>query len=128
IGYNLLTRAPLRWRRVPASSVSSTVAMSFSFTVNGALVFHPESGASVSQGIRFLAVTCFSSYALQSAVIHVLSHLWRAPVVLGRTVAYRVRVIQGLGDDCIERNLVKAAAVAVGLLWNFLGYRYFVFV
>jgi hypothetical protein len=33
----------------------------------------------------------------------------------------------GRGEDGLERNTVKAAAVGAGLLWNFAGYRAWVF-
>lgn len=125
--YNLLARRPPGWGRVPASLVSGTVAMSFSFTVNGLLVFHPASADWLARSLRFLLVTATSSYLLQSLVIHGLSRWWLWPVRAVQAVAGRWAGLRDLGRDGIARNTVKAAAVGVGLLWNFLWYRGWVY-
>lgn len=127
LGYNLLTRRPPGWGRVPASLVSCTVAMSFSFTVNGHFVFHPAGSEWAGRAVRFVLVTATSSYLLQSLVIHSLSRWWRGPVRAVQAVAGRLPKLRNLDADWVARNTVKAAAVGVGLLWNFAGYRAWVY-
>lgn len=125
--YNLLTRRPLAWTRISANLLSSTCAMSFSFTVNWLLVFHPHDTGWVERAIKFLLVTCTSSFGLQSLVIHTLSKLWRAPVLAVQNTARKLPWTRNLTGEFVDRNTVKAVAVAVGLLWNFCGYKWFVY-
>jgi putative flippase GtrA len=125
--YNLLTRPPVRWPRIRANCVSVTVAICFSFTVNLFFVFQPEGGHVMDRVVRFLIVTTFSAYVLQNLVIFVTSQVWLLPV---RTAVWASRyfvLTRSLGDDFVKRNSVKLMAVSVGLVWNFLWYRFFVF-
>ncbi len=125
--YNLLARQPPGWGRVPASLISCTVAMTFSFTVNGHFVFHPSGAAWMLRAVKFLLVTATSSYLLQSLVIHVLSRRWLGPVRCVQALAAGNLWMRRLGTDAVARNTVKAAAVGVGLLWNFAWYRAWVY-
>jgi len=125
--YNLLTRRPVGWGRIPANLVSSTVAMTFSFTVNWHFVFHPAGLAWVIRAVKFLAVTCASSYGLQSLVIHFLSAVWRGQVRLAQALAAALPCARRLRAEFVDKNTVKAAAVAVGSLWNFCWYKWFVY-
>ena len=88
--YNLLTRKALAWSRTTANLLSSMVAMSFSFTVNWVLVFHPHNAVWMERAMKFLVVTCLSSFGLQSIVIHTLSKLWRPPVVVIQSAANKL--------------------------------------
>lgn len=125
--YNLLARRPPGWARVPASLVSCTVAMGFSFTVNWHFVFHPVGADWAFRAVKFLLVTATSSYLLQSLVIHVLSRRWLGPVRWAQALAAGNPWTHRLRDDAVARNTVKAAAVGVGLLWNFAWYRAWVY-
>ena len=125
--YNLLTRKPLAWRRIPGSLVSCTVAMTFSFTVNWQLVFRPDTAEWINRALRFLLVTSLSSYGLQSVVIFILSNRWRKPVAMAQAVAGKIPVVCSWGAETVDKNVVKGAAVIAGLLWNFLWYKYFVY-
>jgi putative flippase GtrA len=120
--FNLLCAR--RWPLVGANLVSCSLAMSFSFTVNRRLSFEAIDGASASQFMRFLLITLTSSYGLQNLVLLSWSFL-RQPMMAGSG---------GLttpGHDQCElhwhRNLAKASAVAVGMVWNYLWYRLWVF-
>ncbi len=125
--YNLLTRRPAAWHRVPASLVSCTVAMSFSFSANWHFVFHPVGSEWLGPAAKFLVVTATSSYLLQSLVIHGLSHWWLGPVHAAQRFAGCLWWLRERSADLVARNTVKAAAVGVGLLWNFAWYRAWVY-
>lgn len=125
--YNFLTRKAIAWPRTVANLFSSAAAMSFSFTVNWLLVFHPHDAAWMERAVRFLLVTCLSSFGLQSIVIHTLSKLWRAPVLVAQSVASKLPWSRELAPEFVDRNFVKAAAVLLGLFWNFCGYKWFVY-
>lgn len=127
LGYNLLTRRPPGWSRVAASLVSCTVAMAFSFSVNWHLVFHPDGREWLGRVGKFLLVTATSSYLIQSAVIHLLSGHWLGPVRWASLLASHWGPTRQFPADTVARNTVKAAAVGVGLLWNFAWYRWWVY-
>jgi hypothetical protein len=42
-------------------------------------------------------------------------------------LAGKTERLRGLGRDFVERNTAKAIAIGAGLLWNYFGYKYFVF-
>lgn len=125
--YNLLARRPPGWSRVAASLVSCTVAMAFSFSVNWRFVFHPAGGQWLGRAGRFLLVTAASSYLIQSTVIYGFSRHWMGPVRWVTSRMMRPALARRLDPDTIARNIVKAAAVGVGLVWNFAWYRGWVY-
>jgi putative flippase GtrA len=125
--YNLLTRPPMRWPRIRANCVSVTVAIGFSFTVNLFFVFQPEAGNVMDRVAKFLIVTAFSAYVLQNLVIFITSQVWLLPVRTALRASRYFVLTRSAGEDFIKRNSVKLMAVSVGLVWNFLWYRLFVF-
>lgn len=92
------------------------------------LVFHPESPNLGVRALRYVIVTCFSSYVLQSVVIHFATRLLIEQGPRVRALPRRVRAFCGLSEDAVDRNMVKGLAVAVGLLWNFSLCRAWVYV
>jgi putative flippase GtrA len=126
--FNLLTRQPLKFSRIKANCVSTTVAMSVSFTANLLFVFRPEHVSGWERSIKFIAVTGFSSYLLQNVMIYFLSSIWLIPVRSAKWFSRRLSISGSFSDEFVERNTVKAIAVLTGFVWNFFWYRYFVFV
>jgi putative flippase GtrA len=102
----------LGWRRVPANCVSTSVAMTFSFSVNRLWVFGAGAGSLGPQLGLFLLVTGSSSYLLQNGIIHWLSHRWLWPGRVMCQLAGKTERLRGLGRDFVERNTAKAIAIA----------------
>lgn len=94
---------------VLANVVSTVVVMTVSFFVNRAWVFRAES-AGLRAYAGFVSVTLFSGLVLQSLVI------------LG-VIAVAHGVVPDLSDGVVEPG-AKLVAMAVGMVSNFLGYRY----
>lgn len=94
---------------VPANLVSTVVVMTVSFFVNRAWVFRAES-AGARAYVGFVAVTLFSGLVLQSLVI------------LG-VIAAADGLAPDLSDGLVEPG-AKVVAMAVGMVSNFLGYRW----
>ncbi len=94
---------------VIANVVSTIVVMTISFFLNRAWVFRAE-GAGLRAYVAFVAVTLFSGLVVQSLVI--LGVLGLADVV-----------VPDLSHD-IAAPLAKVAAMGVGMVSNFLGYRW----
>lgn len=95
---------------LPANTVSTSAGMAFSFFVNRAWSFRSERPARETV-VPFLAVTLFGLWVLHPLVI------WGTAAV-GRHYGYE-------GDEVLW--LGKAAAIAVGLVWNFTWYDRVVF-
>lgn len=122
--FNLLASKPLAWRRIPASFVSTSVGMAFGFTMNLLFVFQPDRNDFLLIIARYLVVTSFSAYAIQSTVLYF-------GVPLGRKVSEIVRNNFRLFGEYnlayLQRNLVKVLAIMLGMVWNFAFYKYFVY-
>jgi putative flippase GtrA len=124
-GFNLLVGLA-RWRRIPASIASTSCAMIWTFAGNWNFVFHPTEATTGIRALRFLIITCFSGWILQSLVIRVFG-----------TAASLTRAFSGHSFnptslnssklDWVERNLAKLAAIFAGFIWNFCWYRAWVF-
>lgn len=95
---------------LPANTVSTSAGMAFSFFVNRAWSFRSERPARETV-VPFLAVTLFGLWVLHPLVI------WGTAAV-GRHYGYEGAEVLWLG---------KAAAIAVGLVWNFTWYDRVVF-
>jgi len=125
--YNLLTRPPVSLARIKASLVSSTFALACSFTANFLIVFRPEGARLPMRIVDYLGVTGFSFYVIQSLVIRLMSYKW---VRFTRLLCARVPgwpLMARYSGETIEKNLVKAFAVAAGMFWNFFWYKMLVF-
>ena len=125
--YNFLTRPAVGWTRISSNMISTSAAMCFSFLVNAQWVFRPDGGSMAAQAARFLSVTLFSAYVLQTAVIYFLSAAWPISAHAMQRLASTASRTGRFSPDFIQRNAVKAAAVGAGILWNFICYKYFVF-
>ena len=125
--FNLLTRPAAGWRRIPANTVSVTVAMTWSFLANWFIVFHPEGEAWVVRDGRFLVTTAFSAFVLQNLILYFTTYVWRWPANAAVSAAGKMRLKNKLNDDMVARNTCKALAVLAGLIWNFCWYKFFVY-
>lgn len=94
---------------VLANVVSTVVVMTVSFFVNRSWVFGAES-AGAKAYLGFVSVTLFSGLVLQSLVI------------LG-VIAAAGGLAPDLGDGLVE-PAAKVVAMGVGMVSNFLGYRW----
>lgn len=92
--------------------------MLVSFTLNSQIVF-PSNVSTVPCLVRFVGVNCVSAYILQSVILSLM---------LGISVKL---AMLGTGNEsrayAIGKNVAKASAVGVGLVWNFFLYKFFVF-
>lgn len=110
-----------------ANVISTSVAMIFSFFANRHLVFKHHTEKVGRQMVMFWFVTAFGLYVLQSGIIWFLGH--PAHGVLDASV----RVVHSAGFRTlsaafITTNVVKLIADLITLVWNYIGYREFVFV
>lgn len=98
--------------------------MSYSFLLNKNFVFR-SSAAIRDEVIAFVAVTATGVLIIHNLVyilfIYLLHHTISVVNILEETVNYRI------SSDSIVINVATIAGAIVALLWNYNGYRLFVF-
>lgn len=94
---------------VVANVISTVVVMTISFFVNRSFVFRAESAGAAAY-VGFVAVTLFSGLVLQSLVI------------LG-VIGLADAVVPDLSEGIVKPG-AKVVAMGVGMVSNFLGYRW----
>ncbi len=92
-----------------ANVCSTVVTMSVSYLLNRLFVFRSDGGVARTVG-QFVAVTLTSAFVVQSLVIESVIHLgeWAIPAL----------------DHGILTSGAKVCATAVGMITNYLGYRW----
>lgn len=107
---------------LPANIISVTTCICISYFLNHYFVFQHESKANFRSFAVFLAVTGFSSIIMQSLII------WAFEIFTDSSFGRSLIIINVLADkEALELNTAKAAAVGIGMVWNFLLYKYVVF-
>ena len=101
--------------------------MGFSFLANFR-VFQPEIINASEQVLKFIVVTAFSLYIIQNIIIYVTSNLWLQPVQTVLALSRKHALSSSWNDDFISKNTVKFLATACSLVWNFLWYKYYVYI
>lgn len=105
-----------------ANTISVTVGISVSYLLNHHFVFRSDEKISFRKFLAFFAVSGFSSLILQSLVI------WSVETVTGSQFGRSLFLLGFLNEHPeVQLNVAKAAAVGVGMVWNFVAYKYFIF-
>lgn len=105
-----------------ANTISVTVGISISYLLNHHFVFRSDEKASLRKFLTFFAVSGFSSLVLQTLVI------WSVEAVTGSQFGQSLILFSFLNEHPeVQLNTAKAAAVGVGMVWNFVAYKYFIF-
>ena len=106
-----------------ANTISVTFVVTMSYFLNHQIVFRYRQGYTLKNYLRFFAVTGFSAIVIQYLVIYVVTEkLWKVASTSTFTVA---------GHDFFIKTIVlivaKILAILLGMIWNFLLYKYVVF-
>lgn len=105
-----------------ANILSVTVGIIISYILNHHFVFRSDEKLSFKKFLSFFVVSGFSSLILQSLVI------WSVEQVTGSQFGRSLLLLNYLNQHPqIELNVAKAAAVGVGMVWNFIAYKYVIF-
>lgn len=107
---------------VLSNILSVIICIFISYTLNHYFVFHKKEGIKLHTILTFFAVTGFSSLALQSIII--IGMHWTLNTQFSRSLI----IVSDIADNqTLELNIIKALAVGVGMVWNFMFYKYIVF-
>lgn len=105
-----------------ANAISVLVGICVSYLLNHFFVFRYQEPISLKRFGIFFLVTGFSSLVLQNAVILGFELLFDTE--FGRSLLF---LPSEDGKHFIAINIAKATAVLLGLVWNFLFYKFVVF-
>lgn len=122
--FNALSSKMIGFSKLKANTVSTTVAMVFSFFVNRSFVFYGH-GNELVQAALFFGVTAFGLYVLQNGVIYLLAERLKWPRRLAILLT-RSRHIP-LESEFVLKNGAKLVGTIVSLTWNYLLYGRIVF-
>lgn len=105
-----------------ANVFSVLVGITVSYGLNHYFVFRHEGRPSFRTFAKFFAVTGFSSLVLQSLIIYGFE------VFFDTRFGTSLLFLPSAGENAfLAINVAKAAAVFVGLVWNFCMYKFVVF-
>lgn len=105
-----------------ANSTSVFIGITVSYFLNHVFVFRSKEPLSFRKYLTFFAVTGVSSLVIQNLIIY------GASVVTESSLNHSLFIVRQLAEHRqIELNVAKALAVGVGMVWNFLLYKYVVF-
>jgi putative flippase GtrA len=124
--YNVLQHYGLA--RLVANTISTTVAMIFSFFANRQVVFVTDSKRYLRDAAMFFVFTAFGLYVLQNGTIWLLVSGPLHPLLNGGLrAAQDMGITHATTNSFLINNLAKVVATAVSLTWNYLTYKRWVF-
>lgn len=121
--FNLLSGQWVGLSLVPAHLLASVVTLTASFLGQRNLVFAGQDGQLSSQAVRFVLVTVVGVALVQSAVMTGMAAMLEHGHGHWRLLAS----VQPEHWLVTMRNGAKAAAMVVGIAWNFWWFRHWVF-
>jgi putative flippase GtrA len=122
--YQFLTARQQRFGRIRANILSTTVGMMLGFSLHFILVFRPQVPQIPARLLGYLLTVGCSVYIVQNVVIHLLAGRFRfsLPISIqrsGNTLDFSA--------DSTDRLAGKCVAAAVGMIWNFLFFKWVVY-
>lgn len=116
----------LHHSKIVSSIIATIFAMMYSFVLNRNFVFKSQNGHLTSQALSFMLVTVTGILLVHNAVY--IAVLWALEHdTVGVTLAIE-RMTNGLlSADFIDINLSTVIGAAFAMVWNYNGYRIFVF-
>lgn len=105
-----------------ANAISVSIGISISYFLNHFFVFKSKIPVSFKKYVQFFCITGFSSLALQTLVIVLFTQLFES------SFSRSLFILSGIsGNTFLELNIAKIAAVLIGMIWNFMLYKYVIF-
>lgn len=112
--------------KVTASIISTSCAVLFSFALNRSFVFADNTKLPHRQILPFVVVTVSGSVGVLN-VIYILSNTYLEHHGLWLVNFIYATLGSHLGRNFIEINLSTVVGAIVAMVWNYNGYRLFVF-
>ncbi len=110
---------------VAAGLISGTVAMVNSYIFNMRFTFRKRN-IDTKHTVYFFIITIAGLYIIRPIILKLFTDVWVWPSQLAYSITSGLHL--PLSRDFDERNLALMAAILVVLVYNYLMYKYFVFV
>lgn len=112
--------------KIISSLIGTTCALGFSFFMNRNFVFMSKTESAKKQIIPFVFVTVTGSLVLLN-LVYAVSVAYLNKYGAGLTVALNNATGMSLKQSLVDINLSTAVGAGFALVWNYNGYRLFVF-
>jgi putative flippase GtrA len=127
IGFFNLFRRIKGFTATTASYVSTTIAMIGSYFLNKSWTF-ASNGNSATEAVKFFATTILGIYIIHNGIVYLLTKKVLWPGKLALKIVRIFPFLNKLSDSFITDNFAKVCAIAITLVYNFIVYKFLVFV
>ncbi len=127
IGFFNLFRRFKKFTATTASYVSTTIAMIGSYFLNKSWTFASQ-GNSTTEAVKFFATTILGIYIIHNGIVYLLTKKVLWPGKLALKIVRFFPFLNKLSDSFITDNFAKVCAIAITLVYNFIVYKFLVFV
>lgn len=111
-----------------ASYMSTTIAMINSYFLNKYWTFSGFGTGSGVEAIKFFAVTATGIYIIHNGIMYLLTNKILWPGKLALKIVRWFPFLKKLSDSFVTDNFAKLCAIAITLVYNFVAYKFLVFV
>ncbi len=127
LGFFNLFRRFKTFTATTASYASTTIAMIGSYFLNKSFTFSSGSALGL-ETIKFFVTTILGIYVIHNGIVYLLTKKILWPGKLALKIVRIFPFLKKLSDSFVTDNFAKVCAIAITLVYNFLIYKFFVFV
>lgn len=128
LGFFNIFRRVKGFTATTASYVSTTIAMIGSYIMNKSWTFASKGSNVTSEALKFFTITILGLYVIHNGIVYLLTKKILWPGKLALKIVRVFPFLKKLSDDFVTDNFAKVCAIAITLVYNFVMYKFFVFV
>ena len=128
LGFFNLFRKIKGFSATTASYISTTIAMIGSYIMNKSWTFASKGSNVTTEAVKFFTITILGLYVIHNGIVYLLTKKILWPGKLALKIVRMFPFLKKLSNDFVTDNFAKVCAIAVTLVYNFLMYKFFVFV
>lgn len=110
-----------------ANIISVAMAMINSFILNKQWTFRSEGENIYIEVIKFLTVTVIGMFVIHQLIFSFFYYRFYGATDLAISLVHLLRLNTVFSDKFVVLNFAKGIAIIGSFVWNFLGYKFFVF-
>lgn len=127
LGFFNLFRRIKRVSATMASYFSTTIAMIGSYFLNKSWTFASQN-SSTFEAVKFFSITILGIYVIHNGIVYLLTKKVLWPGKLALKIVRVFPFLKKLSDSFVTDNFAKVCAIAITLVYNFIAYKFLVFV
>lgn len=127
LGFFNLFRRIKRVSATMASYFSTTIAMIGSYFLNKSWTFASQN-SSTFEAVKFFSITILGIYVIHNGIVYLLTKKVLWPGKLALEIVRVFPFLKKLSDSFVTDNFAKVCAIAITLVYNFIAYKFLVFV